>query len=134
MAVWLRVLANPKVLKRFLGTRAGKKATLKYGSMLLNSRMAQNAIGKFINRNGNAMKNDKEYKQQLRDYARLQKRVEKLESQLDRARDNNDKMSELTFTLGRNVVEMQRLLAQMQTQYQSHMQQMQIAMANARTR
>ena len=134
MAVWLRVLANPRVLKRFLGTRAGKKATLKYGSMLLNSRMAQNAIGKFINRNGNAMKNDKEYKQQLRDYARLQKRVEKLESQLDRARDNNDKMSELTFTLGRNVVEMQRLLAQMQTQYQSHMQQMQIAMANARTR
>lgn len=134
MAVWLRVLANPRVLKRFLGTRAGKKATLKYGSMLLNSRMAQNAIGKFINRNGNTMKNDKEYKQQLRDYARLQKRVEKLESQLDRARDNNDKMSELTFTLGRNVVEMQRLLAQMQTQYQSHMQQMQIAMANARTR
>ena len=134
MAAWLRVLANPKVLKRFLGTRAGKKAALKYGSMLLNSRMAQNAIGKFINRNGDAMKNDKEYKQQLRDYARLQKRVEKLESQLDRARDNNDKMSELTFTLGRNVVEMQRLLAQMQTQYQSHMQQMQIAMANARTR
>lgn len=134
MAAWLRVLANPRVLKRFLGTRAGKKATLKYGSMLLNSRMAQNAIGKFINRNGDAMKNDKEYKQQLRDYARLQKRVEKLESQLDRARDNNDKMSELTFTLGRNVVEMQRLLAQMQTQYQSHMQQMQIAMANARTR
>ena len=134
MAAWLRVLANSRVLKRFLGTRAGKKATLKYGSMLLNSRMAQNAIGKFINRNGDAMKNDKEYKQQLRDYARLQKRVEKLESQLDRARDNNDKMSELTFTLGRNVVEMQRLLAQMQTQYQSHMQQMQIAMANARTR
>ena len=134
MAAWLRVLANSRVLKRFLGTRAGKKATLKYGSMLLNSRMAQNAIGKFINRNGDAMKNDKEYKQQLRDYARLQKRVKKLESQLDRARDNNDKMSELTFTLGRNVVEMQHLLAQMQTQYQSHMQQMQIAMANARTR
>ena len=134
MAAWLRVLANPKVLKRFLGTKAGKKATLKYGSMLLNSRMAQNAIGKFINRNGNAMKNDKEYKQQLRDYARLQKRVEKLESQLDRARDNNDKMSELTFTLGRNVVEMQRLLTQMQAQYQQHIQQTQIAMANTRTR
>ena len=134
MAVWLRVLANPRVLKRFLGTRAGKKAALKYGSMLLNSRMAQNAIGKFINRNGETMKNNKEYKQQLKDYARLQKRVEKLETQLDRAHDNNDKMSELTFTLGRNVVEMQQLLAQMQSQYQAQMQQMQIAMANARTR
>ena len=134
MAAWLRVLANPKVLKRFLGTRAGKKATLKYGSMLLNSRMVQNAIGKFIGRNGDTMKNNKEYKQQLKDYARLQKRVEKLESQLDRALDNNDKMSELTFALGRNVVEMQRLLAQMQSEYQLHMRQMQIAMANTHAR
>lgn len=134
MAAWLRILANPKVLKRFLGTKAGKKATLKYGSMLLKSRMAQNAIGKFINRNGDTMKNNKEYKQQLKDYAHLQKRVEKLETQLDRAHDNNDKMSELTFALGRNVVEMQRLLAQMQSQYQNQMQQMQIAMANSQTR
>ncbi len=134
MAAWLRVLANPRVLKRFLGTKAGKKATLKYGSMLLNSKMAQNAIGKFINRNGDTLRDSKEYKQQLKDYARLQKRVEKLESQLDRAHDSNDKLSELTFTLGRNVVEMQRLFAQMQAQYQSHTQQMQIAMANAHTR
>ena len=134
MAAWLRILANPKVLKRFLGTKAGKKATLKYGSMLLNSKMAQNAIGKFINRNDGTMKNNTEYRQQLRDYARLQKRVEKLEMQLDRAHDNNDKMSELTFTLGRNVVEMRRLLTQMQAQYQIQMQQMQMAMANARTR
>ena len=133
MAAWLRILANPRVLKRFLGTRAGKKATLKYGSMLLKSRMAQNAIGKFINRNGSALKDDKSFKQQ-QEYAALQKHVAKLEAQLDRARDNNDKLSELTFTLERNVVEMQRLLTQMQAQYQAHTQQMQIAMANARTR
>ena len=134
MAAWFRILANPRILKRFVGTRAGKKAVLKYGGMLLNSRMAQNAIGKFIDRNGDSMKNSPEYKKQLRDYDRLQKRVANLESQLERARNNNDKMSELTFSLGRSVVEMQRLLTQMQSQYQSHMQQMQIAMANARTR
>ena len=134
MAAWLRILANPKVLKRFLGTKAGKKATIKYGNMLLNSKIVQNAIARFINRNDDTMKNNKEYKQQLRDYARLQKRVEKLEVQLDHARDDNNKMSALTFTLGRNVVEMRRLLAQMQTQYQNQMQQMQMAMANARTR
>lgn len=134
MAAWLLVLANPQVLKRFLGTRAGKKATLKYGSMLLKSRMIQNAIGKFINRNGSALKDDKSFKQQQQEYAALQKHVAKLEAQLDRARDNNDKLSELTFTLERNVVEMQRLLTQMQAQYQAHTQQMQIAMANARTR
>lgn len=134
MAAWLRILANPKVLKRFLGTKAGKKATIKYGNMLLNSKIVQNAIARFINRNDDTMKNNKEYKQQLRDYARLQKRVEKLEAQLDHVRDDNNKMSALTFTLGRNVVEMRRLLAQMQTQYQNQMQQMQMAMANARTR
>lgn len=134
MAAWLRVLANPKVLKRFLGTKAGKKAALKYGNMLLNSKMAQNAIDKFMNKNGNAMKDDKAFKRQQKDYIALQKRVAKLEAQLDRAHDNNDKMSELTFTLGRNVVEMQRLLAQMQAQYQANIQQMQIAMANGRAR
>lgn len=134
MANWIRILANPKVLKRFLGTKAGKKAALKYGNMLLNSKMAQNAIDKFMNKNGNAMKDDKAFKRQQKDYIALQKRVAKLEAQLDRAHDNNDKMSELTFTLGRNVVEMQRLLAQMQAQYQANIQQMQIAMANGRAR
>lgn len=134
MANWIRLLANPKVLKRFLGTKAGKKAALKYGNMLLNSKMAQNAIDKFMNKNGNAMKDDKAFKRQQKDYIALQKRVAKLEAQLDRAHDNNDKMSELTFTLGRNVVEMQRLLAQMQAQYQANIQQMQIAMANGRAR
>lgn len=134
MANWIRLLANPKVLKRFLGTKAGKKAALKYGNMLLNSKMAQNAIDKFMNKNGNAMKGDKVFKRQQKDYIALQKRVAKLEAQLDRAHDNNDKMSELTFTLGRNVVEMQRLLAQMQAQYQANIQQMQIAMANGRAR
>lgn len=134
MANWIRLLANPKVLKRFLGTKAGKKAALKYGNMLLNSKMAQNAIDKFMNKNGNAMKGDKAFKRQQKDYIALQKRVAKLEAQLDRAHDNNDKMSELTFTLGRNVVEMQRLLAQMQAQYQANIQQMQIAMANGRVR
>lgn len=134
MANWIRLLANPKVLKRFLGTKAGKKAALKYGNMLLNSKMAQNAIDKFMNKNGNAMKGDKVFKRQQKDYIALQKRVAKLEAQLDRAHDNNDKMSELTFSLGRNVVEMQRLLAQMQAQYQANIQQMQIAMANGRAR
>lgn len=134
MAAWLRVLANPKVLKRFLGTKAGKKAVLKYGNMLLNSKIVQNTIDKFINRNDDTMKNNKEYKQQVRDYARLCKRVEQLEKQMDLARDNSDKISELTFALGRNVVEMQRLLAQMQAQYQAQMQQTQIAMANTRAR
>lgn len=126
MAAWLRVLANPRVLKRFLGTRAGKKATLKYGSMLLNSRMAQNAIEKFINRNDDTMQNNKAYKQQKKEYIALQKRVARLEAQMDSVRDNNEKMSELTFALGRSVVEMQNLLLQMQLSYQSQINQIQI--------
>lgn len=134
MAAWFRILANPKVLKRFLGTKAGKRATLKYGRMLLQSRIVQNAIGKFMARDGQKLEKNKEYKKLTRDYASLQKRVEKLEIQLKHAHDNNDKMAELTFTLGRNVVEMRRLLTQMQSQSQQQLQQMQIAMANSRTR
>ena len=126
MAAWFRILANPRVLKRFLGTKSGKKATLKYGSMLLNSRMAQNAIEKFINRNDDTMQNNKAYKQQKKEYIALQKRVARLEAQMDSVRDNNEKMSELTFALGRSVVEMQNLLLQMQLSYQSQINQIQI--------
>ncbi len=133
MAVWLRVLANPRVLKRFMGTRAGKKAALKYGSMLLNSKMARDAVGKFMNRSGGAMKGNRDFAKMEREYARLERRVEKLETQLDAVRNNDEKISELTFTLGRNVVEMQQLLAQMQALYQQTLQQ-QMAMATTRTR
>ncbi len=133
MAVWLRVLANPRVLKRFMGTRAGKKAALKYGSMLLNSKMARDAVGKFMNRSGGAMTGNRDFAKMEREYARLERRVEKLETQLDAVRNNDEKMSELTFTLGRNVVEMQQLLAQMQALYQQTLQQ-QMVMATSHTR
>ncbi len=133
MAVWLRVLANPRVLKRFMGTRAGKKAALKYGSMLLNSKMARDAVGKFMKRSGGAMTGNRDFAKMEREYARLERRVEKLETQLEAVRNNDEKISELTFTLGRNVVEMQQLLAQMQALYQQTLQQ-QMAMATTRTR
>ena len=80
------------------------------------------------------MKNDQAYKQQLKDYAAMEKRVEKLEQQLAAARDNNEKIQTLTFTLGRNVVEMQQLLTQMQAQYQQTVQRQMTMAANAHTR
>ncbi len=132
MAAWLRVLANPKILKRFLNTKAEKKATLKYGKMLLNSKMAKNAIEKFINRDGGALVDNRDYAKLFKDYRALQKCTEKIEAQLERARDDGDKMSELTFALGRNVVAMHRLLAQMQFVYQHHTQQIKISMANSK--
>lgn len=130
----MRAVAKPAVFKRFLGTRAGKKAIWKYGTMLVKSKDVRNAIGNFINRNGDKMKNDKAYKQQLKDYAAMKKRVERLEKQLSAAQDNNEKIQTLTFTLGRNVVEMQQLLTQMQAQYQQTLQQQMAMAANAYTR
>ena len=126
MAVCLRVLANPRVLKRFMGTRAGKKAALKYGSMLLNSKMARDAVGKFMNRSGGAMTGNRDFAKMEREYARLERRVEKLETQLDAVRNNDEKISELTFTLGRNVVEMQQLLKKMQAEYQQEIRKVSV--------
>lgn len=130
----VRAVAKPAVFKRFLGTKAGKKAILKYGTMLVKSKDVRNSIGNFINRNGNTMKNDKTYKQQVQEYAQLQKRVDKLEKQLATAQDNNEKIQTLTFALGRNVVEMQQLLTQMQAQYQQALRHQMAMAANARTR
>lgn len=134
MAAWLRVLANPKILARFLSTKAGKRATLKYGKMLLNSQMARSAINKFKDGSGRSLSGNKEYKQLTKDYEKLQSRTQKLEAQLAATRDNNDKLQALTFSLGRTVVQMQQTLTQMQNLYQQHLHQAQIAMANSHTR
>lgn len=50
MAVWLRFLANPKLLGRFMKSKAGRKAAFKWGSMLLKSRAIESLIGKFTNK------------------------------------------------------------------------------------
>lgn len=134
MAAWLRVLANPKILARFLSTKAGKRATLKYGKMLLNSQMARSAVNKFMDGSGRSLSGNKEYKQLTKDYEKLQSRTQKLEAQLAATRDDNDKLQALTFSLGRTVVQMQQTLTQMQNLYQQHLHQAQIAMANSHTR
>lgn len=129
----VRAVAKPAVFKRFLGTRAGKRAILKYGTMLVKSKDVQKSVGNIINRAGNTLKRNADYKKSVREYEKLQNRVDTLEKRLAHIRNNDEKISELTFTLGRNVVEMQQLLAQMQALYQQTLQQ-QMAMATTRTR
>lgn len=128
MAVWLRFLANPKLLGRFMKTKAGRKAAFKWGSMLLKSRAIDSLIGKFTNKNGKSLGNNKEYKELEKEYKRLKKRVAELEKQADKNRDNQAALQADTFALGRQVIEMQRLYAQMQSELQRQ-QQMQMTMA-----
>jgi len=133
MAVWLRVLANPKVLKRFLQTKAGRKAALKYGTMLLNSKMVQDSVNKFMNKNDRALSDDKAYAAQTKQYAALQKQIAALQAQIDKSRDDNAAVQTATFTMGRRVIEMQRLYAQMQAELQ-RVQQIQMQMSAQHTR
>lgn len=134
MAAWVRILANPKVLKRFLGTKAGKKATLKWGKMLLKSKIAKSAIDKLINRNGSRMSKNKEYIKMTKEYTALQKKVAQLESQLDTVKNDNITLETKTFALGRQVIEMQRLYERMLAQIQTQNNIQQMAMSSARTR
>ena len=134
MAAWVRILANPKVLKRFLGTKAGKKATMKWGKMLLESKIIQSAIGKLMNGIGGKMDKNKEYTKMTKEYAALQKKVAKLEAQLDTIQNDNAALEAKTFTLGRQVVEMRHLYERMLAEFQfQNTKQMVIASA-ARTR
>ena len=128
MAVWLRFLANPKLLGRFMKSKAGRKAAFKWGIMLLKSRAIESLIGKFTNKNGKSLGNNKEYKELEKEYKKLQKRIAELEKQADKNRENQVALQTDTFTLGRQVIEMQRLYAQMQAELQRQ-QQMQIAMS-----
>ena len=134
LPVIARFAKNPRVFKRFLGTKAGKKAMWKYGTMAVKSKTVQNGVAKFMSRAGNKMKGDKDYKKMEKEYALLQKKVAKLEAQLESAQVSQEKMQTLTFTLGRQVVEMQQLLTQMQAQYQKTVQAQQMQMAGVHTR
>lgn len=122
----IRAVAKPKVFKRFLGTKAGKRAMLKSATMLLRSKNIRNGIDKFISRNNSQMQGNKKYEEDKKEYLRLQKRITQLEKQLQDAKQNQDQLETLTFSLGRSVIEMQRLLSDMQQQYNNQMQQIQM--------
>ncbi len=120
----VRAIAKPKVFKRFLHTKAGKRAMLKSGTMLLKSKALQKAIEKLMSRNNANMTGNKEYENDKKKYKQLQQRIAELEQQLNQARDNQSQMETLTFTLGRQVVQLQQLLAQMQQQQNNLAMQM----------
>ena len=126
MPVLLRLLANPKLLARFMRTKAGRKAALKYGTMLVNSKTAQDSVKKFLNKNGR----DLQFAASEKKYNELQAKIDALQTQVDARNATDAQLQTATFTLGRQVVEMQRLYAQLQQQ----LQQMQLAMAAARVR
>ena len=133
MSVWVRFLANPKLLGRFLKTKAGRKAAFKWGGMLVKSRAAQSLIDKFINRNGKRLNKDKSYRDLEKKYENIQKRIAELEKQFEKSHESQSAIQTNTFTLGRQVIEMQQLYTQMQSELQ-HIQQQQITKNTARTR
>lgn len=126
MAAWLRVLANPKVVKRFFKTKAGKKVILKYGKMLLESRMIRGMIDRFLRKNNATLRNNKGYRKLEKEYEKLQQRVAELEKKLNATNENNQDLETLTFSLGRAVVEMQQLLKKMQAEYQQEIRKVSV--------
>ncbi len=118
-----RALAKPRVFKRFLGTRAGKRAALKYGTMLVKSKDVQDAVNKFIKGNGPILRaKDAKYKRLEQEYAKIQTNIADLEIKLSDTDLSQDELQELTFTLGRQVVKLRQLLAQMQEHRYNYVQ------------
>ncbi len=124
MPTVIRFLFNPKLFARFMRTGAGRKmarkTAWKYGTMLLNSKTTQDAIKNFFTKN----KNSKQFAPYEKKFNELQAKVEKLESKMDMQHATDTEIQTATFTLGRQIIEMQRLYAEMQHQ----LQQMQLAM------
>lgn len=126
MATWVRVLANPKVLKRFFKSKAGKKVLFKYGKMLVKSKMIRGMIDRFLRKNNATLRNNKEYKKLEKEYESLQQRVDGLEKKLNATNENKQELETLAFTLGRAVVEMQQLLEKMQAEYQQEIRKVSV--------
>jgi len=131
MPTILRFILKPKVLMRFLKGKAGRKALFGAGRMLLNSKMTQNLIDKFMNKNDDKLKQDKNYPEMQKQYQELQSRVQELEAKLQKNQENTDSVQAVAFSIGRNVVEMRNLYAQMQADLQRIAQNQMVTMAAA---
>ena len=90
LPVVVRAISKPKVFKRFLGTKAGKKATLKWGKMLVNSKITQRSVDKLMERVGKSGQDNKEYKTLVKEYRVLQGKVAQLERKLDSVQNDNN--------------------------------------------
>ncbi len=113
MAHWVRIIANPKILKRFIKTPEGKRAAFKYGKMALESEVTKKAVKKFVDRNGHDLAKNKKYREQEQKYRQLQARIDELEQQVAQMKNNESELQTKTFSLGRAVVEMRELYNQM---------------------
>ncbi len=120
MPALLRLLANPKLFARFMKTKAGRRAAMKYGTMLVNSKAVQDSAKKLFSQN-----NDKKrFVAEQKKFDELQARIDTLTRSVDTQRMTDAELQAATFTLGRQVVEMRRLSAQLQQQIQQLQQQM----------
>ena len=129
MQVLLRLLANPKLLARFLRPPAGRRAALKYGTMVVKSKTAQDAITKFMHTNNQYLGGKKDYAMQQAKFDKIQRQISQLQSQVDAVRQDRQTLETATFTMGRRVIELQRLYAQMQMELQ-RVRTAQMAMAD----
>lgn len=134
MVAWARVLLKPKLLGRFMKTKAGRKATFKFGGMLLKSRATQKAIESFMGKNGSSLEKNKEYKDLEKNYKQIQQRVAELEAEAKSNEEDKENLQALAFTLGRQVVEMQKLYNQMQQELQRIQQQQMVMLGAQKTR
>ena len=129
MPVLLLLLANPIFLARFLRTPAGRRAALKYGTMVVKSKTAQDAITKFMHTNNQYLGGKKDYAMQQAKFDKIQRQISQLQAQVDTMRQDRQTLETATFTMGRRVIELQRLYAQMQMELQ-RVRTAQMAMAD----
>ena len=134
MVAWARVLLKPKLLGRFMKTKAGRRAAFKFGGMLLKSRATQKVIESFMGKNASSLEKNKEYKDLEKNYKQIQQRVAELEAEAKSNEEDKENLQALAFTLGRQVVEMQKLYNQMQQELQRIQQQQTVMLGAQKTR
>ena len=129
MQVLLRLLANPKLLARFYSTKECRRAAMKYCTMVVKSKTAQDAITKFMHTNNQYLGGKKDYAMQQAKFDKIQRQISQLQAQVDTMRQDRQTLETATFTMGRRVIELQRLYAQMQMELQ-RVRTAQMAMAD----
>ena len=104
-----RLAKNPRVVGRFLGTKAGKKAMFNFGIDFLNSKEAMRAIEKFVNNNMRKMSKSQEEK-----YTNAKNNVRNSKEAISSRDLTPEQVQEIARNMKQSIAEMRTILEQLE--------------------
>lgn len=118
-----RFASNPAMAKRFLKTKAGKKAMFNFGTDLLSTDDAQHSIEKIIKQMKGKMKGRQDFDSATQEFNASQINTDEIKNKLHSGELTAEDMTRLTADMKQSIAEMQDILQKLESMQTVQLQQ-----------